>query len=70
MTLFESSTEFNMGDSSFLEKIHELIQEEAQSLYDDLFSDTSLEGIAIRVMEKMQPIEYSSILSGENTLQT
>lgn len=31
------------GDVSFLEKIHELIVSEAQSIYDDMFSDTSLE---------------------------
>eukprot|EP01038_Epipyxis_sp_PR26KG_P014928 gene14928-20080_t len=31
------------GDSSFLEQIHELIMDEAQSLYDDLFFDTTLE---------------------------
>eukprot|EP01031_Cornospumella_fuschlensis_P034472 gene34472-41734_t len=31
------------GDVNFLEKIHELIVSEAQSVYDDLFSDTSLE---------------------------
>lgn len=31
------------GDSSFLEQIHELIRDEAQLLYDDLFRDTSLE---------------------------
>jgi len=44
MAQFESSTDFNMGDNNFLEKIHDLIQEEAQSFYDDLFADTSLEG--------------------------
>lgn len=45
MKLFESSSDFNMGDGSFLEQIHDLILEEAQSFYDDLFADTSLEGL-------------------------
>lgn len=45
MQIFESTNDFNMGDGSFLEQIHDLILEEAQSFYEDLFSDTSLEGI-------------------------
>mmetsp|Transcript_36292 Transcript_36292/g.62622 ORF Transcript_36292/g.62622 Transcript_36292/m.62622 type:complete len:701 (-) Transcript_36292:44-2146(-) len=33
----------NSGDSSFLESLHDLIMNEAQSLYNELFFDTSLE---------------------------
>ena len=44
MQIFESTSDFNMGDGSFLEQIHDLILDEAQSFYEDLFSDTSLEG--------------------------
>ena len=37
---FESK---NIVDSEFLEQIHELIQDEAMTVYNELFSDTSLE---------------------------
>lgn len=38
---FESKNSAN--DSTFLEEIHELIVDESQVFYDELFSDTSIE---------------------------
>jgi hypothetical protein len=38
---FESKT--SSTDSGFLEEIHELILDESEALYDDLFNDTSIE---------------------------
>jgi hypothetical protein len=40
LSKFESRSS---ADSSFLEQIHNLIEEESRILYDELFEDTSLE---------------------------
>ena len=50
LTLFESR---ETGDSTFVEEIHSIIIQESQSLYDEIFSDTSIEvGKTLSKMER------------------
>jgi hypothetical protein len=65
LTLFESK---EAADNTFLEKLNILIEEESQSLYNDLFSDTSIElGKTLSRNEREQKTinEEKSLIYGE-----
>jgi len=68
---FESDT--YSGDSLFLEKLHNLIEEESFSLYNDIFSETSLElgkSLSKDERDKKNLNEEKSLIYGEVDYQS
>jgi SAM-dependent methyltransferase len=71
--LLKSFVTKEVGDNNFMEKIHNLIQEESLSLYDELFQDTSLEvGKTLSKKERDQKNlnEEKSLIYGEVEYQS
>ena len=65
--LMDEFDELEEGDASFIEKIHNLIKEESKALYEELFSETSLEvGKKLSKEERdRKQLDEKSLIYGE-----